>query len=148
MKLFPFGLTALATSSLLWFAAPTPPAQAGLCIQPYEVGDWVNRDSNTDSITRAQVRMRCNELGGNRVSPTFSVRLFGSCVPTDCEWENVGLSPKENGWFFGMLDQGFATRRIWVRADGQDDLEVYISTDFTAPGRQDYSSNNWFTRRR
>lgn len=148
MKLFPLGLTTLATSSLLWFAAPTPPAKAGLCIQPYEVGDWVNQDSNTDSITRAQVRMQCKELGGTRVIPVFSVRLFGACVPTDCEWENVGLRPKGDGWFFGTLDQGFADREIWVRADGRDDLRVYISTDFADSGRQDYSSNDWFTRRR
>lgn len=150
MKKIFLSLAALATSSLMWAAAPTPQAQA-LCISPREVGEWVNADEDTNSITRAEVRFQCQDqrLNGKPHPPgdPFYIRLFGACVPTDCEWEEIGARPNEARWLRASLDQDFARRSIWAQSEGPDRLRVWIWTDFKDPGREDYASDNYFVRR-
>lgn len=152
MKRFFFGLSAVLSSSLLWAIAPMQPAHA-LCARPSEMGQWVNRDSNTRSITRANIGFVCQDvrLNGERpTTPPYSIELFGACHPTDCEWEEVGASrlPVDEGsWLRTTLDQGFAERTIWVKAYSEDSLRVWIWTDFDDPNREDYASNDWFVRR-
>lgn len=130
--------------------APIESAQA-LCVQPQEEGEWVNRNNNTRSITRANIRFQCQDqiLNGQPYPPgdPFYVSLFGSCSPTDCEWEEVGATRNEDGWLRATVDHGFAKRSVWVKAYSEDSLRVWIWTDFTDPNREDYSSNDWFVRR-
>jgi len=152
MKRFLFGLSAILTSSFIWATAPNQPAQA-LCARPNEMGEWVNRYRNTRSITRANIGFVCQDviLNGERpTAPPYSLELFGSCHPTDCEWDEVGarrLPVDEGSWLRTTLDQGFAKRTIWVKAYSEDSLRVWIWTDFSDPNREDYASNNWFVRR-
>ncbi|MEL6352089.1 MAG: hypothetical protein AAFR58_10000 [Cyanobacteria bacterium J06627_28] len=150
MKRFFLGLSAVVSSGLLWATAPIQPAQA-LCARPLERGQWVNQDSNTRGITRANIRFRCNDviINDERPGAPYSIALFGSCSPTDCEWEEVGadrLSADEGRWLRTTLDQGFAERTIWVKAYSQNSLRVWIWTDFDDPNRADYASDEWFVR--
>ena len=147
------GLAALMTGGLVSAIAPAQPAHA-LCARPLEMGEWVNRDSNTRSITRANIGFVCQDVilnGEHPTQPPYDIDLFGSCHPTDCEWETVGASrlPVDEGsWLRANLDHGFATRSIWVKAYSDQSLRVWIWTDFDDPNREDYASNDWFVRAR
>src|SRR4051794_19564068 len=69
-----------------------PVARASLCSAPM-AGDWHNIDVNTNSMTRALVDFTCSDVilcpigqpctGGDSY---YSMRVFGKCHPTDCDW--------------------------------------------------------------
>jgi hypothetical protein len=142
------GAVFLIAFAAMFAALGVRPAQA-LCSTPNEEGRWINSDPNTRSITRAQVRFQCQDQvhNGQPYPPgdPFYVRLFGKCHPTDCEWAEVGLKRRSNGWLRGTIDHGFAFRTIWVRWYSPDDLRIYIWTDFR-DNRRDYASDEWFVR--
>lgn len=122
-----------------------------LCVQPQEEGSWVNVDNNTRSITRANIRFQCQDviLNGQPYPPgsPFYIKLFGSCHPNDCAWQEVGAEYASGGWKLGHINQGFAKRDIWFKTYPNGRLRVFIRTDFVDPGRRDYTSDDWFVRR-
>lgn len=127
-------------------------AQAA-CATPEEEGRWVNYNSNTRSITRINIRFQCqDQIHNGRPYPPgwpYYLHLFGSCHPTDCDWGEAGAKRYSNDWIRATIDQGFATRYVWVKAYtgySQDWLRVWIWTDFSDPDRADYASNDWFNR--
>lgn len=121
------------------------------CAQPQEEGSWVNVDNNTRSITRANIRFQCQDqiLNGQPYPPgePFYIKLFGSCHPNDCEWQEVGADYANNGWKAGHIDQGFAKRDIWFKTYPNGRLRVFIRTNFIDPNRRDYTSDDWFVKR-
>ena len=129
-----------------FYAAPA----AALCVTPGEAGAWTNVDANTRGIVRANVRFQCQDqiLNGQPYPPgePFYIKLYGSCHPTACEWQEVGANSIAGGWLRGTIDQGFAKRDIRFKrlADGR--LRVIIYTDFRDPGRRDYRSDELFNR--
>jgi hypothetical protein len=153
----------LASSSLavamfltICFAGPSAVRSASTtrpqCIQPEEEGNWANTDSNTNSITRIQLRFVCQDqiLNGQPYppGPPWYVHVFGKCHPTDCDWAEVGAQRLSAGHIFATYNQGFARRYVYAKMSmyrpGQ--LWVYIWTDFTDPSRPDYALQNWFRR--
>jgi len=125
---------------------------AALCVQPEEMGNWVNADPNTNSITRVQVEFVCQDqiLNGQPYppGPPYYVRIFGKCIPADCNWGRVGANRIGTDQIYAYYNQGFAKRYVYVKMSqyrpGQ--LWVYIWTDFTDPNRADYGVHNWFKR--
>ncbi|MCA9885161.1 MAG: hypothetical protein KC708_19425 [Anaerolineae bacterium] len=144
-----FVLVLTVVSALNLQAAITTQAS---CATPQEEGSWVNVDSNTRSITRAEIRFQCQDqiLNGQAYPPGFPyyVHLYGSCHPQDCDWGEVGAT-RVNSWIYTTLDHGFAKYYIWVKAypsPTQTRLRVYIWTDFRASNRQDFASDDWFVQ--
>ena len=139
-----FFLIAIATFGL------TAGAASASCLAQSEDDNWRNVDSNTRSITRANLRFVCQDtvVNGQIYPPgaPWYIKLWGACTPSDCAWNEVPAKRLDNGWIFGRIDQGFAKREIWAKMSGQR-LRVYIRTDFTDPNREDYTSNNYFNRR-
>ena len=119
------------------------------CGTPAEMGDWVNTDPNTRSITRVHVDFVCQDVVLNgQVGPSYYVHLYGKCSPTDCDWGQVPARRLQSGQIYATYDQGFAKRSVWLAMSkyrsGQ--LWVEIKTDFTDPGRAGYESQDWFRK--
>ena len=75
----------IALAGMLSCATPA----AALCVTSPMQGQWVNVDSATPGITRADVTVGCCDQILNGVphcSPPDSVHLFGRCHPSDCDW--------------------------------------------------------------
>ena len=123
-----------------------PSAQA-LCAAQPEHGNWRNVDADTRSITRATLTFTCKDQVRNGVpwppGPTWRIKLWGSCSPSDCEWDEVAAERRDDGWIFGRIDQGFAKREVWAKPYGSQ-LRIYIRTDFVDPNRSDYNSDDYF----
>ncbi len=66
-------------------------------------GYWVNEDKNTRGITKVTIS-----------SNTTSMKAWGSCHPTDCEWGSTSVS---NGGtrYVANYDQGFVRRNIFMK---------------------------------
>ncbi len=83
-------------------------------------GKWVNADPNTRGITRLVIEQDRSQL---------SVRAFGKCAPTDCDW---GV---EKGSVVGneghvTWDQGFALRKMVLTLEGDNKLKAVVDTVF------------------
>lgn len=123
------------------------------CSTPAEVGNWVNRDASTSSITHVQVDFVCQDqvLNGQPYppGPPFYMHLWGKCSPGDCDWGRIGANPvtiSGTQWIYGFYDHGFAKRYVYIKPSSlyPGNLYMWMYTDFTDPGRPDYISTNWF----
>lgn len=141
----------LALFVLLAFARQ---ADAQCVLQP-EAGRWVNADSNTTSLTRAELHFSCQDqvLNGEPYppGPPWHIHLWGKCSPSDCDWGEVGAQEVTIGgrtFIHATFYQGFATRHVYADMSryraGQ--LWIWMWTDFADPRRPDYESQNWFLR--
>jgi hypothetical protein len=124
----------------------------GLCLEPQEDGVWVNADSLTRGITKIELRFVCQDqvLNGQLYppGPPWYVHIWGACLPSDCDWTEVGAQDLNSGFIYAIYYQGFARRYVYARMSqyrpGQ--LWVWIYTDFLDPNRPDYAMNNWFVK--
>jgi hypothetical protein len=147
LRLASAGLVAL----MLVVVKTTAPVEA-LCATPAEAGNWINVDSNTQSLTRVNLRFVCQDqiLNGQPYppGPPWYTRVFGRCTPSDCDWQEVGSQQLTSGYVYSVYTQGFATRYVWAKMSAYrpGQLWVYTYTDFADPNRPDYEMNNWFRR--
>lgn len=120
------------------------------CGTPHEAGRWKNDDASSHGVTHIELRYVCQDqiLNGEPYppGPAWYVRVVGSCAPTDCDWGDLGATRLENGDIYATYDHGFARRFVRVRVSKTrpGKLWLWISTDFTDPGRQDYVFSGWF----
>jgi hypothetical protein len=139
----------LAFATLMALALPTmlagsTPAAAQCVVSPMQ-GAWVNVDSATRGITRADVTVGCCDQILNGVphcSPPDSVHLFGRCHPTDCDWgTRSGHLQNNSGTRLDLTyDQGFAIRTVRITPLSGNRLRIRIVNDFKDPNRADYTS--------
>lgn len=126
-----------------------------VCAAQLEDGSWRNADSNTRSLTRAQLRFVCQDqiLNGEPYPPgsPWYMHLWGACSPQDCDWGEVPAESVTIGtrtFVRAIYRQGFATRQVYADMSlfrpGQ--LWIWMWTDFADPSRPDYESQNWFLR--
>lgn len=137
-------------------AVTATPAQALCAAQPM-VGNWTNIDSATRSLTRVNVGFNCGDVrlcdengncsGGESY---FTLRPFGKCSPTDCDWGTRRASTMADGWQRAVWTHSWATKSVWVKTYtyyGRQYLRVWSYTDFTAAdGRTDYSTDEWMLK--
>lgn len=144
----------------LLVSAFTGSAVASMCIVPPEEGSWENYDEDTRGITSLEFQMECRDVSQTicnngicsriyLVEPHYYLRLFGSCTPHDCDWgevEGVAGTGDLEGWYRFYYNQGFARRYVYARTypEWPGWLRLYIYTDFTDPGREDYVMDDWF----
>ena len=131
------------------------PAQA-LCVGPDTIsGTWRNTDPNTRSVTRVDVNWGCADqvlcpVGGSCVTPGGSVRVYGKCHPTDCDWGTRTIYVEKDGWRKATYHHSWATKHVWLRPytfSGREYLRVWVYTNFTqADGRTDYASDQWMQK--
>ncbi len=97
------------------------------------VGDWTNKDFQTRSITRVQIR-----LDGTNVI----AHAWGRCHPMECDWGDTTAIVKGQTLTL-TWKQGFAivTHELTVLADGS--LQVVGHCHFTDnSGRKDFDSKD------
>lgn len=100
------------------------------------LGEWVNVDGATGGITRVSITQ---SLTG------WTVRAFGACSPTDCEWgetplylvgDSVDSTSYDRG--YAIWDFGFAVSYVSFRIEGSQ-LESESFTIFQdGSGRSNY----------
>lgn len=142
-----FAMAGLALAGLL-----APEAASALCAAQEEDGSWVNTDPNTNSLTRIQLRFVCQDviLNGelHPPGPPWYTHVFGACVPSDCDWGEVGAERISQGHVYAFYDMGYAKRYVYAKMSmyrpGQ--LWVWTYTNFKDPNRDDYGVHNWFRR--
>ena len=144
-----FGLTALTVQQ-------AQPAHALCAAQPM-TGDWHNINSSTNAMTRVVVGFNCGDVilcdtnghctGGQSY---FTLRGFGKCSPTDCDWGTRVAQDMGDGWQRATYSYSWATKYLWVKTYvyyGLTYLRVYTWTDFTpADGRTDYATDEWMLK--
>lgn len=129
-----------ALAAPLFFAGGAP--AWALCVTSPMTGDWVSTNPATRGLTRAEVEVGCCDqvLNGRLVcSPPDSVRLFGRCHPTDCDW-GVRTGAFQSGSGLRLTyNQGFARRTVRIDPLAGGNLRVRVFTDFADPRRRDYN---------
>jgi len=132
------------------------PAEA-LCSTQAMAGNWRNIDPNTRALTRVNVVFVCDDVrlcdtDGNCTGGQsyFTLRPFGKCSPTDCDWGTRRASAMADGWQRAVYTHSWSTKYVWVKTyafHGLTYLRVYTWTDFTAAdGRTDYSTDEWMLK--
>ena len=102
------------------------------------------------SITQVAVAFPCPS-DGKPQSPNVQgaqhfLHLYGSCSPTDCDWNEVVSTRDSGGLLRAIIDFDFVIEYITVKAVSSDQLRVEIWNDFRDPKRQDFYSVDWFHR--
>lgn len=124
------------------------PAQATCIGTSPATGSWHNTDPNTNSITRVVVDWGCPDQGAYH--PAGSIRVFGKCHPTDCDWGTRRTYAETGGWERARYDHSWATKHVWIKPYsfyGRTYLRVWVYTDFTpADGRKDYVTDVWMLK--
>ena len=143
----------LALSSVLLVVAP-PQAALACTYDPgvAPAGTWVNIDAATRGETRIHVDP-CTSYsscsgGVCRTSYRSSIRVWGSCSPTDCDWGQRFLQSGSDGWQIATYAHGWKTATVWIRPyvySGRDYVRVWVNHDYH-DGRTDRVSDNWFVR--
>lgn len=132
-----------------------PPAKALCSGTSPATGNWHNIDANTNSVTRVIVDWGCADqglcpIGGPCVYPAGSIRVFGRCHPTDCDWGVRTTYAEKDGWESARYNYSWATKYVWIRPyvfSGRTYLRVWVFTDFTpADGRKDYTIDVWMLK--
>lgn len=132
------------------------PAQA-LCASSPLTGSWHNIDSSTRAMTRVDVGFVCGDVvlcdtNGNCTGGQsyFTIRAFGKCSPTDCDWGTRRATDMGGGWQRGTWSYSWATKYVWVKTyvyGTTTYLRVWTYTDFTtADGRTDYTTDEWMLK--
>lgn len=128
-----------------------------LCSTPAMMGNWRNINTAANSVTRVNVGFVCGDV---RVCDTsghctggetyFTLRPFGKCSPTDCDWGTKRATAMSDGWQRAIYTHSWATKYVWVKTyvySGITYLRVYVWTDFTAAdGRTDYAIDEWMRK--
>jgi hypothetical protein len=118
-------------------------------------GTWNNIDPNTRSVTKVVLDWGCADqalcdTSGHCVYPAGTIRVFGKCHPTDCDWGTRRTYAENGGWERATYTYSWATKSVWVRPYqyyGRTYLRVWVHTDFTpADGRQDYTTDEWMLK--
>ena len=124
-------------------------------VQRGQEGTWVSAAADTRSVTRAELSFTCQDVIANGEpyppGPPWHIHLWGACIPSDCDWGEVGaenVTIGERTYIHAVYHQGFATRYVYadmsLYRDGQ--LWIWMWTDFADPNRPDYESQNWFIK--
>jgi len=99
-----------------------------------DLGEWINVDPNTQSITRIVIVKNDSSL---------TVHVWGKCEPTDCDWGAVSV-PYQGQPFVAVYTFTFAVKTLTMTLQGQT-LHVHTLTHFTDnSGRQDYTTDDYF----
>lgn len=102
-----------------------------VCYNTEFLGVWPNVDPNTRAITKIEITADSN---------VYTVHMWGSCSPTDCDWGTVTtpLSDADDGMLELFWDQGFATRTQELTLSSSGDLQLYnFNQYFDDSGRSD-----------
>lgn len=116
------------------------------------VGNWENVDPNTSGVTKLTINKF--QLFGATI---ITLRAFGQCVPTDCDWGTVtatAYAPSVSSnldntarALTATYNPGFAVKQVVIRPLTGERLQADIYTRFTdGSGRTNYNATYIFKR--
>jgi hypothetical protein len=117
----------------------TPPPVTLPPVTASFAGIWKNTDPNTRGLVEIDIGQ----------TPTgLTVRPWGSCTPTPCDWGTQFVSvPSDATNFDIQWDESFAVRSQHYELGSDGRLAVRTMTHFTdASGRADYTSDETFAK--
>lgn len=118
-------------------------------------GTWKNIDQNTRGITKVKISFACNDIviNGQLSREPDTIQVWGSCHPSDCDWETTTLRNKfwdgrerQTAYSEAVYNKSFATTRLKFDRVNKNRLMVISLTDFKANNRPDYSSIAYFKK--
>ncbi|MFT4217332.1 MAG: hypothetical protein QM619_09145 [Micropruina sp.] len=147
----------IALAGVVGTSAASAGTASALCASQPMVGNWYSTDPNTRSLTRVNVGFVCGDVrlcdtsghctGGESY---FTLRPFGKCSPTDCDWGTKQATAMGDGWQRAIYTHSWSTKYVWVKTyvfGSTTYLRVYTFTDFTAAdGRTDYTTDQWMLK--
>ena len=147
----------IAMAGVFGATVATAPKASALCVTQPMAGSWHNINSATRALTKVNVGFVCGDVrlcdtNGNCTGGEsyFTIRPFGKCSPTDCDWGTKRATSMSDGWQRAIYPYSWATKYVWVKTyvySGVTYLRVYTWTDFTAAdGRIDYSTDEWMLK--
>lgn len=147
----------IATAGVVSLHVAGATKASALCVAQPMAGNWTNIDAGTRALTRVNVGFVCGDVrlcdtNGNCTGGEsyFTLRPFGKCSPTDCDWGTRRASTMADGWQRAVYSHSWATKYVWVKTYayyGRTYLRVYTQTDFTAAdGRTDYTTDEWMLK--
>lgn len=109
-------------------------------------GNWENVDANTSGVTRLNIKTL--NLFGIKI---VTLRTFGKCHPTDCDWGTVSATAYAPGVSSDLdttarsltatYNPGFAVKLVVVRPLSGERLQADVYTRFTdGSGRTNYDA--------
>ena len=142
-----------ALAACVSLAFGVSPAQA-LCAPTTAEGTWTNVNVNTRGLARITLKacqpiVTCkNDICTIKNDAAWSMRVYGKCSPTDCDWGTVTATQITNGRIRGFYNHGFAKRYVdfWLPTAQVAKLTVRWRTDFVDPSRTDYQRTELFKK--
>ena len=126
-----FGLLSVLTAGCSNGSSPLQPGS----VSPF-LGMWFNEDPATRSITRVQIV---------RATSNLVVRMWGACVPEDCDWGTLiaAASSANDGVLELTWNHGFVVSTQMLRVLSNGRLRVETFDDFL-DGRPDQTTVDFF----
>lgn len=122
----------------------------GLCSTPELEGEWIGHPDRF-ILPELNIRFVCQDqiMNGEPYppGPPFYIHAYGSCVPTNCNWGEVGAE-RSGDWIVAVYEQGFATKTIWAKMSSvyPGELFVWMHVDYHDE-RTDRTNTGYFIRR-
>ncbi|WP_208348316.1 PASTA domain-containing protein [Pseudaestuariivita rosea] len=91
------------------------PIRVNVCARSPYAGTWKNVDRNTRDVTRVVLTPLCPNQSQH--ATRYTLRMFGSCSPRDCDWGNTSARVSSNH-LSAKYDQGFVVRNIQMAMQG------------------------------
>jgi hypothetical protein len=124
-----------------------------LCVEDPRAGTWTNIDANTPSIKRVNFQQVCNDVilcpvGQPCTQPDNRpiIQLFGSCIPTLCDWGKKRLDRYDAFWDRTVYDFSFKTTYVWVHYYPSTKQLLVVTQDRYKDGRPDKDTYNYFRK--
>ncbi|MBW4575022.1 MAG: hypothetical protein KME08_07030 [Aphanothece sp. CMT-3BRIN-NPC111] len=132
----------LAATSTIFAAGLINPAVAA----PQDfVGTWVNKNPNTNSITRFVIQPTGSD--------TLKIQVFGKCHPSDCDWGStsivtygVNVQDPSGHYATGSYNKGFANSLLALSYAGEEVMLQNFTQFLDNSDRQNYYSREYFKR--
>lgn len=147
-------ITATWAAALVLGALALPGAAAASCAAhpTLDTGRYVNIDPATRSVTTVDLEFVCGSLTRDNgdgtatvihgADPHWTIRLWGSCSPTDCDWGTARAEERNHrSVLLTRYDQGFTNRQVTLVPEAGQLMVVVTST--YSDGR---SARTWVER--
>lgn len=96
------------------------------------VGTWLNSDVSTEGLTKLSAVTKDNYI---------SIRAYGKCHPTDCDWGEIAISSDSNVPIVAVFESRLSTRKLIINFLSKSSIDVRAITTFKNRSDSDYEAS-------